>query len=76
MRSLAMSPAQTQLRTLRDRQSPPNAAAWPTLGLAESLTDETRSELDAIEAGTPDLERQLRAATRSRWTRKSAPPRS
>ena len=33
------------------------------LGAAESLTDETRAELDAIEAGTPDLERQLRAAT-------------
>ena len=32
------------------------------LGMAESLTDETRSELDAIETGTPDLERQLRAA--------------
>ena len=28
-----------------------------------TLTDETRAELDAIETGTPDLERQLRAAT-------------
>ena len=33
------------------------------LGRAESLTDETRAELDTIETGTPDLERQLRAAT-------------
>ena len=33
------------------------------LGGAESLIDETRAELDAIEKGTPDLERQLRAAT-------------
>ena len=56
-----MSPAQTQLRTLRDRQST-ERGRMATLGLAESLTDETRSELDAIEAGTPDLERQLRAA--------------
>ena len=32
-------------------------------GLADNLTDEQRSELDGIETGTPDLERQLRAAT-------------
>ena len=32
------------------------------LGLADKLTDETRAELDAIEQGTPDLERQMRAA--------------
>ena len=32
------------------------------LGMAESLDDETRAELDRIETGTPDLERQLRAA--------------
>ena len=31
-------------------------------GMADSLSDEQRSELDAIEAGTPDLERQLRGA--------------
>ena len=31
-------------------------------GLADNLTDEQRSELDGIETGTPDLERQLRAA--------------
>ena len=33
------------------------------LGRADTLTDETRAELDTIETGTPDLERQLRAAT-------------
>ena len=33
------------------------------LAIADDLTDETRAELDAIETGTPDLERQLRAAT-------------
>ena len=33
------------------------------LALAESLTDELRSELDEIEKGTADLERLLRAAT-------------
>ena len=32
------------------------------LAVADTLTDETRSELDKIETGTPDLERQLRAA--------------
>ena len=32
------------------------------LSLLDSLDAETRAELDAIEAGTPDLERQLRAA--------------
>lgn len=32
------------------------------LSIVDELTDETRSELDAIEKGTPDLERQLRAA--------------
>ena len=32
------------------------------LGLVDDLNDETRAELDTIENGTPDLERQLRAA--------------
>ena len=32
------------------------------LSMADSLTTETRAELDDIEKGTPDLERQLRAA--------------
>ena len=56
-----MSPAQTKLRTLRDRQST-ERGRMAELGMAESLTDETRAELDTIESGTPDLERQLRAA--------------
>ena len=33
------------------------------MGLADSLTDETRAELDQLETAIPDLERQLRAAT-------------
>ena len=33
------------------------------LSLADKLDTETRAELDDIEKGTPDLERQLRAAT-------------
>ena len=33
------------------------------LAIADDLTDETRAELDGIEKGTADLERQLRAAT-------------
>ena len=32
------------------------------LAALDELTDETRQELDALENGTPDLERQLRAA--------------
>ena len=32
------------------------------LSREDSLTDETRAELDGIEKNTPDLERQLRAA--------------
>ena len=33
------------------------------LGMVDSLDDEQRQELDAIERGTADLERQIRAAT-------------
>lgn len=33
------------------------------LAQVDELSDEQRSELDKIEAGTPDLERQIRAAT-------------
>ena len=33
------------------------------LAVADTLTDETRAELDRIEEGVPDLERQIRAAT-------------
>ena len=56
-----MSPAQKKLRELRDRQSR-ERGKMAELGLADELTDETRAELDGIEAGTADLERQLRAA--------------
>ena len=57
-----MTPAQKKLKELRERQSR-ERQRMAELGLADSLTDETRAELDTIEAGTPDLERQLRAAT-------------
>ena len=57
-----MTKAQKTLRDLRNRQSK-ERGKMAELGAAESLTDETRAELDTIEAGTPDLERQLRAAT-------------
>ncbi len=56
-----MTPAQKKLRELRERQSK-ERQKMAELGLADSLTAEQRSELDTIEAGTPDLERQLRAA--------------
>ena len=57
-----MTDAQNRLRELRERQSK-ERQRMAELGGAESLIDETRAELDAIEKGTPDLERQLRAAT-------------
>ena len=57
-----MTPAQTKLRQLRERQSKERGRV-AELAIADSLTDETRAELDTIETGTPDLERQLRAAT-------------
>ena len=57
-----MTLAQTKLRQLRDRQSKERGRV-AELAVADALTDETRAELDTIETGTPDLERQLRAAT-------------
>ena len=57
-----MTPAQKKLKDLRERQSR-ERQKMAEFGLADSLTDEQRSELDTIEAGTPDLERQVRAAT-------------
>ncbi len=56
-----MTPAQKRLRELRDRQSR-ERQRMAELSQADQLTDETRAELDAIETGTPDLERQIRAA--------------
>ena len=56
-----MTAAQKKFRELRERQSR-ERQKMAEFGLSESLTDEQRSELDGIEAGTPDLERLLRAA--------------
>ena len=56
-----MTPAQTKLRQLRERQSK-ERGRMAELAIADELTDEMRSELDGIEGATPDLERQLRAA--------------
>ena len=56
-----MTDAQKRLRELRDRQSR-ERGRMAELSQAENLTDETRGELDAIEKGTADLERQIRAA--------------
>lgn len=57
-----MTAAQKRLRELRERQSK-ERGRMAELALVPELTDEQRSELDTIEQGTPDLERQLRAAT-------------
>ena len=57
-----MTPLQKKLRDLKARQSR-ERGRMSELGLADNLTDETRAELDTIETGTPDLERQIRAAT-------------
>lgn len=57
-----MTEAQKRLRELRERQSR-ERQRMAELSREESLSDETRAELDAIEQGTPDLERQIRAAT-------------
>lgn len=59
-----MSPNQTRLRELRDRQSR-ERQRMAELSQLETLDDPARTELDALEAGTPDLERQLRAAARA-----------
>ena len=57
-----MTPAQKRLRDLRDRQSR-DRQRMAELAVADELTDETRAELDQIEKATPDLERQIRAAS-------------
>lgn len=56
-----MTENQKRLRELLDRQSQ-ERGRMAELSRAESLDVETRAELDRIEAGTPDLERQIRAA--------------
>ena len=57
-----MTEAMKRLRELRERQSK-ERQRMAELSREASLTTETRAELDGIEAGTPDLERQIRAAT-------------
>ena len=59
---ISMTPAQRRLRNLRDRQSR-ERGHMAELSLVDELSDEQRGELDTIERGTPDLERQVRAAT-------------
>ena len=59
-----MTAAQKKLRDLKERQSR-ERQRMAELGMADNLTDETRAELDTIEQGTPDLERQIRAATQA-----------
>ena len=57
-----MTTAQKRLRELRERQSK-ERGRMAELAVVDDLADEQRSELDQIEKGTPDLERQIRAAT-------------
>ena len=56
-----MTPAQKKLGDLKERQSK-ERQRMAELGMVDELTTETRAELDTIEQGTPDLERQIRAA--------------
>ena len=56
-----MTNLQKQLKSLRARQSV-ERGRMSELAIADSLTDETRAEMDELETGTADLERQLRAA--------------
>ena len=56
-----MTAAQKRLRELRGRQSK-ERGRMAELSLIDELGDEHRAELDTIEKGTPDLERQMRAA--------------
>ncbi len=56
-----MTDAMKRLRELRERQSR-ERQKMAELSLVDELTEEQRAEFDTIEQGTPDLERQLRAA--------------
>ena len=56
-----MTPVQKRLRELRERQSR-ERGRMAELAFVDELNGEQRSELDTIERGTPDLERQIRAA--------------
>ena len=55
-----MAPNQKRLRELLDRQSR-ERGRMAEIAAIDELNDEQRSELDTIEKGTPDLERQIRA---------------
>jgi len=61
MRAMTVTEAQKRLCELRERQSK-ERQRMAELSRVETLDDETRAELDRIETGTPDLERQIRAA--------------
>ena len=65
-----MTEAQKRLRELRNRQST-ERGRMAELSRVDELSDEQRSELDRIETGTADLERQLRAATVAAETEES-----
>ena len=56
-----MTPAQKRLREITERRSK-ERGRMAELSREENLNDEMRAELDKIETGTPDLERQFRAA--------------
>ena len=56
-----MTKAQKRQRDLLERRSK-ERGRMAELSLLDELNDEQRAELDQIEKGTPDLERQLRAA--------------
>ena len=56
-----MTEAQKRVRELMAEQSRERQRMAELAATAE-LTDETRSELDTLEKGTPDLERKIRAA--------------
>ena len=58
---LLMTTAQKRLREFRERQSK-ERQRMAEFAVLDELADEQRSELDEIERGTPDLERQIRAA--------------
>ena len=55
-----MTPEQTIYRTLLDKQSQARQRMAEIAALSE-LSPEVRSEVDTLESGAPDVERQLRA---------------
>ena len=59
-----MTAAMKRLRQLRERQST-ERGRMSALASADSWTEETRAEFDGLEAGTADVERELRAAERA-----------